>query len=410
MTTKALTVKSLFAKDEVKKKFNEMLGKRSAAFMTSVVQIVSQSENLAKCEPMSIFNAAAMAATLDLPINSQLGFAYILPYRDKASFQLGYRAYIQLAQRTGQFKTISATPVYEGQIVSENPLTGFEFDWSAKKSETLIGFAAYFELLNGFQKTLYMTRKELEDHGMKYSKTFRKGFGLWKTDFEAMASKTVLKLLLSKFAPLSIEMQQAVIVDQAVINDHETQDITYVDNDNGGDAGSIEAAPDKKEKPVMNPEYSGWEKARTAYLKGNVTVDDIRGNYILSEEDEKLLTAPEEAVTEEVKGEAPAEPESPKPEEKKAPAKTVDEIKPATILDTEGKPKEAKEKEEEIVAEKVEPEAEVALPTLNEKHEKWESARNAILGGHTSIEAIRKQYTVSDEDALKLEVPPIPKS
>lgn len=235
-----LTTKSLFEREDVKKKFSEMLGKRATSFITSVLQITTQNKLLQAADPMSIYQSAAVAATLDLPLNNSLGFAYIVPYNAKqpdgsfkqvAQFQLGYKGFIQLAQRSGQFKTIAATPVYEGQLIEENPLTGFVFDFKAKKSEKIIGYAAFFQLLNGFEKTLFMTVDELKKHGTKFSQTFKKGFGLWKDDFDSMAIKTVLKLLLSKFAPLSVDMQRAVITDQAVIHDADTQDVTYVDVD-----------------------------------------------------------------------------------------------------------------------------------------------------------------------------------
>lgn len=224
------TTKSFFEQAFIKKRFEDLLGKRSSSFLTSVLQVVASNELLAKADPMSIFNASLMAATLDLPINNNLGFAYIVPYAGKAQFQLGYKGFIQLAQRSGQFKTISATPIYEGQLVESNPLTGFRFDFEVK-SDKVIGFAAYFELLNGFQKTFYMPIDKMEAHGKKFSKTFEKNGSLWKTDFEGMGVKTVIKLLLSKYAPLSIEMQKAVIVDQAVINNEDATDITYIDNE-----------------------------------------------------------------------------------------------------------------------------------------------------------------------------------
>lgn len=224
------TAKQFFQQDSVKRKFEELLGKRSSAFMTSVLQIVSNNSYLQNASPQSVFNAACVAATLDLPINNNLGFAYIVPYGKDAQFQMGYRGFIQLAQRSGQFKTIASSPIYEGQLIEENPLTGFVFDFKVKKSGTPIGYAAYFELLNGFHKTLYMTTEELKQHGLRFSQTFKRGSGLWKDDFESMALKTVLKLLLSKFAPLSVEMQKAVITDQGVISDPDTLDVAYSDN------------------------------------------------------------------------------------------------------------------------------------------------------------------------------------
>jgi recombination protein RecT len=216
--------------DNVKRKFEELLGKRASSFLTSVLQIVSNNSYLKNASPQSIYNAACVAATLDLPINNNLGFAYIVPYGKDAQFQMGYRGFIQLAQRSGQFKTISATPIYQGQIVAENPLTGYEFDFTVSKTGSPIGYAAYFKLLNGFEKTLYMTTEELKQHGLRFSQTFKRGQGLWKDDFESMALKTVIKLLLSKFAPLSVEMQQAVITDQGVIDNPDTLEVAYSDN------------------------------------------------------------------------------------------------------------------------------------------------------------------------------------
>jgi recombination protein RecT len=230
-----MTTKNFFAQDNVKKKFEELLGKRAPQFITSVLQIVSQSDMLSKAEPGSVYNAAATAATLDLPLNANLGFAYIIPYNNKtgcvAQFQMGYKGFIQLAQRSGQFKTISACPIYDGQLVSSNPLTGYVFDFSKRDSDEVIGYAGYFSLINGFEKTTFMSIGEIKKHGERYSQTFRKGYGLWKDDFDAMATKTVLKLLLSKYAPLSVEMQRAVVADQAVVNDVETEDVTYIDNE-----------------------------------------------------------------------------------------------------------------------------------------------------------------------------------
>lgn len=237
---RSLTTKSLFEREDVKQKFTELLGKRATAFMTSVLQISSQNSLLAKADPVSIYQAAAVAATLDLPLNQNLGFAYIIPFNAKqpdgsyksfAQFQIGYKGFIQLAQRSGQFKTISAAPIYEGQLIEQNPLTGFVFDFTKKTSETVIGYAAHFALLNGFEKTLFMTADELKKHGAKFSQTYKRGFGLWKDDFDSMAIKTVIKLLLSKFAPLSVEMQRAVVTDQAVINDADTEDVSYIDTE-----------------------------------------------------------------------------------------------------------------------------------------------------------------------------------
>lgn len=236
---KPLTTKDFFARQDVRQKFEEMLGKRAPQFITSVLQIAASNDLLSKADPVSIYNSAALAATLDLPLNNNLGFAYIVPYNARqkdgsfkcvAQFQMGYKGFVQLAQRSGQFKTISSTPIYEGQLVEMNPLTGFVFDFT-KKSDKIIGYAAYFSLINGFEKTMYMTLEEVQKHAGKFSQTYKKGFGLWKDEFDSMATKTVLKLLLSKFAPLSVEMQKAVLVDQGIIKDDKANEIEYADHE-----------------------------------------------------------------------------------------------------------------------------------------------------------------------------------
>ena len=235
-STASVTTKSLFARPDVQAKMAEMLGKRSTSFITSVLQIVNSNDLLKKSEPNSVYHAAMVAATLDLPINNSLGMAYIVPFQNRskgiveATFQIGAKGFVQLALRSGQFKTISYTEVYEGQLISENPLTGFEFDFTKKVSDKVVGYASYFKLLNGFESTYYMSTEQVNTHDLMYSQTYKKGYGQWKDDFDAMAKKTVLKLNLSKFAPLSVEMQNAIQADQAVIKDSETMDVSYTDN------------------------------------------------------------------------------------------------------------------------------------------------------------------------------------
>lgn len=241
-TAQVANVKTLFAQSNVRTKFEEMLGKRSSQFITSVLQIAAT--NLpADVDALSVYNAAAVAATLDLPLNNNLGFAYILAYNAKqkngsykqvAQFQMGYKGFIQLAQRSGQVKNIYASEIYLGEVAESNPLTGYRFDFSKRgsveQSKEVIGYAARIELINGFESVLYMTMDQLKAHAGRFSQTFKKGFGLWKDDFDSMAKKTVTKLLISKYAPLSIEMQQAVQLDQSVINNETGTDFTYVDN------------------------------------------------------------------------------------------------------------------------------------------------------------------------------------
>ncbi len=228
--------KDFFAQPMVQEKLKELVGKNAPAFATSVLQIVNSNSMLVNADPKTIFSAACMAATLNLPINNSLGFAYIVPFKNRkagtieAQFQLGYKGFIQLAQRSGQFERIAATPVYQGQLLNANPLLGYEWDWSVKPSGQPIGYVAFFKLINGFTAELYMSREEVSAHANKYSQTAKQGFGVWKDQFDAMALKTVLKLLLSKQAPLSIEMQQAQLADQAIVRDVETGQFDYIDH------------------------------------------------------------------------------------------------------------------------------------------------------------------------------------
>lgn len=235
-TNKDNTVKTFFAREDVINKFNEIIGskKESAAFVGAVLSVVSTNAKLKDATPQSVYMCALMAATLNLQVHPSLGQAYIIPYKNnstgvtEAQFQIGSKGLKQLALRSGQFKTISDAPIYEGQLVSENPLTGFEFDFT-KKSDVVIGYASFFELLNGFKSTYYMSKEQVAAHAKKYSKTFSYETSSWKTNFDGMALKTVTKLNISKYAPLSVEMQKAVIADQSVIKDVDTVDVEHTD-------------------------------------------------------------------------------------------------------------------------------------------------------------------------------------
>lgn len=241
-------LKTFFESANVQNKIKELVGKNAATFATSVMQIANSNSMLKTADPMSILNAACMAATLNLPLQNGLGFAYIVPFRNnkekktEAQFQIGYKGFIQLAQRSGQFKRLVALPVYKKQLIKKDFINGFEFDWEQEpeEGELPIGYYAYFKLVNEFSAELYMTHEEIDAHAKKYSQTYRtylekKAKGqwaqsVWADNFEAMALKTVTKLLLSKQAPLSVEMQQAVLADQAVVKDVENQEFNYTDN------------------------------------------------------------------------------------------------------------------------------------------------------------------------------------
>lgn len=224
------SLKGLLSEVSVKKRFEDILGKKAPGFISSMLTVTNNNKLLLEANPMTIISAGAIAAALDLPIDPNLGFAYIIPYNDyknnkvNAQFQLGYKGYIQLAMRTGQYKTINACEVYEGELMSVNRFTG-EIEFGEKESDKVVGYVAYFRLLNGFEKYLYMTVEELEKHGRRFSKSYDKG--LWKTDFHSMAIKTVLKRLLSKFGILSIEMQTGLSADHAVVLEDADGNNTY---------------------------------------------------------------------------------------------------------------------------------------------------------------------------------------
>lgn len=236
-----LSLQTYINNNEVKNRINNLLKERSSQFITSIIAAVNNDAKLAECEPKSIITAALTAAAINMPVNNNLGFVYLIPYKNNKTgeincqLQFGYRSFIQLAMRSGQFRTINVNDVREGEIVENNLLTGeIKFEWNQERDNIkVVGYVAYMELLNGFQKILYMTKEQLKKHGVKFSKSFKYGGGLWKDDFDAMAKKTVIKLLLSKYAPMTVDMQTATLSDQAIIRDdgYEYADNTPVDID-----------------------------------------------------------------------------------------------------------------------------------------------------------------------------------
>ena len=228
----ALTTKQFFSKESVKSKFTEILGKKAPAFISSVLQLVSNDKNLVNVDPISIYNAAATAAVLDLPFNNSLGFAWIVPFKGKAQFQVGFKGYVQLAQRSGQYARMNAGPIFENQFKSYNAMTeDLDADLSIEGTGRTVGYFAYFRLLNGFEKRVYWPIAKVTAHAQRFSKSFASEYSSpWKTDFDKMATKTVLKNTIAPWGPMSIEMQTAVRVDQAVINSDDTIDVDYVDN------------------------------------------------------------------------------------------------------------------------------------------------------------------------------------
>ena len=244
------------------KYLSDVLGERKGSFINNLTALVANNSMLQECEPYTLMFAAMKATALNLPLDNSLGFAYVLPYKDNkkgitvAQFQLGYKGVKQLALRSGSFATIpNATDVREGELVSRNRLTGeckFDFidDAEEREKKEVIGYVSYFKLLNGAESTFYMSKKEMEAHALRYSQTYRstnpkvKAASKWTTDFNDMACKTVVKLNLSKNAPLSVEMQDALKADQSIM--FERDKYSYLDNDQTDvDMAKAQAIADK---------------------------------------------------------------------------------------------------------------------------------------------------------------------
>ena len=236
----SLTLQQMLNLPSIKRRFEELLDNAAPSFISSLLTIFNSNPKLRECSPNSILSAAGIAAALKLPINPSLGFAYIVPYKNQAQFQLGFKGMIQLAMRSGQYRMLNSGAVREGQIKEIDFETG-EIVRGEKISDKVVGYVAYMELINGFRKTLYMTVEEIKAHAEKYSQSYAydlrygKRSSVWSMNFDAMARKTVLKRLLNYYGIISIDQQSAALAtalqtDQAVI----TEDgLRYLDNERG---------------------------------------------------------------------------------------------------------------------------------------------------------------------------------
>lgn len=260
-------LKSLLATEAIKRQTKSLLGEKAGHFMMALVQVVEGTPQLQNCNPQSIINAGIASAVLNLPIEKNLGYAYIVPYGTEAQFQLGYKGYLQLALRSGQYKYINAIEIKEGELKNFDLLTGeynFEFieDINQRLEKETIGYASYIEFTNGFRNILYMTKGQVKAHAKEYSQSYRtdlnKGWtnSNWSKRFDAMALKTVLKLNLSKYGALSVEVQKALQIDGSSIKeiDNEgTMNVEYIDNTNDENIviGDIELATQEQKEELL---------------------------------------------------------------------------------------------------------------------------------------------------------------
>ncbi|QKK92789.1 recombinase RecT [Lacticaseibacillus paracasei] len=214
-STPVAVIKNLLKGEATKDRFNEVLGAKAPQFMSSIINIVNSNRQLQNVDAMSVISSAMVAATLDLPIDPNLGYMWLVPYKGQAQPQMGYKGYIQLALRTGQYRSINAERVYEGEIKNWDRFTE-TYERGDRESDKVVGYLGHFQLVNGFEKTVYWTMEQMEAHRRAFSKNSSgvKPSGVWASHYDAMAIKTVLRNMLSKWGILSIQMQDAVSKDE----------------------------------------------------------------------------------------------------------------------------------------------------------------------------------------------------
>ncbi|HES0981250.1 TPA: recombinase RecT [Streptococcus pyogenes] len=267
------THKQFFNAPTIQKAFDDVWKGAGTQFAVSILSVLQGSQSLKSASNESIYAAAMKAAVLNLPIEPSLGRAYLVPYKGQAQFQLGYKGLIELAQRSGQYKNINAGIVYKSQLISYNPL--FEeliLDFS-KPQDEIVGYFAAFKLLNGFEKVSFWTVEKVTAHGKKFSKSFASG--PWKTDFDAMAQKTILKDILSKYGPLSVEMQKAIEEDNQDSTISTPKDITPQETNSLDDL--IDHQSEKKDAPSNlkdASEYLHSEPEKTLTDENKTVLED----------------------------------------------------------------------------------------------------------------------------------------
>lgn len=208
-------MRGILDNENTKKLLQDSLKENAGAFSASVIDLYNSDKYLQMCDPKQVFAECLKAVSLKLPISKQLGFAYVIPYKNVPQFQIGYKGMIQLCMRTGAYKYINADVVYKGEFVGADKLTG-EVDLSGEKiSDEVVGYFAYIETVNGFKKALYWSKEKVIEHAQKFSKSYNSANSVWKSNFDSMAIKTVLRNLLSKYGVMSVEMANAMQAEEA---------------------------------------------------------------------------------------------------------------------------------------------------------------------------------------------------
>nr|WLJ26250.1 MAG: RecT protein [Firmicutes phage HS16] len=255
-------MKNLLANQGMQNLFADALNENKDRFLASIIDLYNGDTYLQGCNPKEVAMEALKAATLNLPINKSLGYAYIVPYKNKGKltpqFQIGYKGYIQMAQRSGQYKALNAGILYEGMEVKRDFLRGTFEIIGEPKSDKVLGYFAYFQLLNGYEKAVYMTKDEVTEHAKRYSQAYGSDYSPWKKQFDEMAQKTVIKKLLSKYGVLTTEFQDAV-------KEEEDREVLRATENN---AMLEMTAPDEEEETIeVNPET------------GEIIEDDVKAPF-----------------------------------------------------------------------------------------------------------------------------------
>ena len=280
-TTALATVKNLVNQDAIQKRLSDMLGKNAGSFGNSIVNLVSGTPALQKCDPASIMSSAMRAASVNLAIDPSLGYAAIVPYGGAAQFQMMYRGYIQLAIRSGNYATMHDTEVYRDELKSHNAITGHTTftdpeTWTLRAKKQLkdvVGFYFTFTLVSGFRCEVYMTMPEVMAHAKEFSKAYQydvskgKKTSAWSTDPVAMGKKTVIIKGLKRYGIMSIEMQRAFINDNESFEDAHERAQEDIQNSMGKDAIEAELVVDEETGEVSDtpdpdavPDGEDWDK------------------------------------------------------------------------------------------------------------------------------------------------------
>lgn len=254
--TPVTRLKQVINTESIQEQFQKALGENKDTFSASIIELVVSNQALQECDPNKLVAEALKAAVLKLPLTKSLGYAWVVPYKDRngkkiPQFQIGYKGLIQLAMRSGIYKTINADVVYEGELSSRDKLSGIIELSGEKTSDKVIGYFAHFVTLNGFSKTVYISQQGIKDHAKKFSRAYQSGAQIWKDHFDAMAVKTVITQLFSKYALMSIEFAKQL----QLVEDSERQDRVYAEDANAGEVIDVETGEvDNQESHTYTPD------------------------------------------------------------------------------------------------------------------------------------------------------------